>query len=169
MVRRSSVPQTPTDQKVYLHASYHHTPPLLTINMISMAPCFLAAIQGPSCMFDDGPGLIDDSIWLFSPDRIGAHHGDYHNVFNGNNFCAWFKNCLLPSINEPSMIIMDNAAYHKVKELGTPKAHKLKQKAETIHWLNYYGEIHDTRATAAHIFNQLKTYDIHQCKCHNAL
>ena len=38
--------------------------------------------------------------------------GDYHGQMNWDLFSMWFKEKLLPSIPEGSLIIMDNASYH---------------------------------------------------------
>merc|ERR1719380_216298 len=40
---------------------------------------------------------------------------DYHKAFNGTNFKAWFRDQLLPNLHQPSLIMLDNAAYHRVK------------------------------------------------------
>ncbi|EGD80879.1 NOTCH2 protein [Salpingoeca rosetta] len=46
------------------------------------------------------------------PPRGSFHTGDYHKAFNSDNFISWFKDALLPNLHQPSLIIMDNAAYH---------------------------------------------------------
>ena len=40
--------------------------------------------------------------------------GDYHGQMNHELFTKWFKEKLLPNIPKNSLIIMDNASYHKV-------------------------------------------------------
>lgn len=40
--------------------------------------------------------------------------GDYHGQMNHDLFTKWFKEKLLPNIPKNSLIIMDNASYHKV-------------------------------------------------------
>ena len=102
--------------------------------------CFLAAIQGPNPHIpnpindEDKAGLVPNSLWAFCPQRKRDHHGDYHKVFNGTNFLQWWQNQLLPNLKQPSLIIMDNAAYHKVYPAHIPKVSKLK-KAELVRFL----------------------------------
>ena len=100
--------------------------------------CFLCAIQGPNPrvftpddsendrdarlldklkldqlgMADRG-GIVDGSVWAFCPQQKKQHKGDYHKVFNAENFVQWWKDQLLPNLTQPSLIIMDNASYHK--------------------------------------------------------
>ena len=54
---------------------------------------------------------------------------DYHKAFNGTNFKAWFRDQLLPNLHQPSLIMLDNAAYHRVKPDSTPIVTKMKKKA----------------------------------------
>ena len=39
--------------------------------------------------------------------------GDYHGQMNADQFQKWFSKMLLPNIPPNSIIIMDNASYHK--------------------------------------------------------
>jgi transposase len=34
-------------------------------------------------------------------------------------FLEWFKNQLMPALNNPSMVVLDNASYHNVKTEDT--------------------------------------------------
>jgi hypothetical protein len=109
---------------------------------ISKAPskgsryCFAAAIQGPDPRVAVGQettevtakaGLVPGSVWAFCPQKKGDHTGDYHKVFHGGNFVEWWKGQLLPNLHQPSLIMLDNAAYHLVKDDGVPKVSKLKR------------------------------------------
>ena len=86
---------------------------------------FVAAICGYG---NEGHlGLVPNSLWCFIPAQKSHHKGDYHKVFNGENYLARFENQHLPNLHEPSLIILDNAAYHKVKRSDTPNANKLKK------------------------------------------
>jgi hypothetical protein len=55
--------------------------------------------------FVSGASLI--SVQVRSP-------GNYHDFINGENFEHWMLTQLLPNLEEPSVIIMDNAPYHSV-------------------------------------------------------
>jgi transposase len=60
----------------------------------------------------DRGGVVPGSVWSFSPQQKSMHRGDYHKVFNSNNFIAWWTDQLLPNLTQPSFIVMDNAGYH---------------------------------------------------------
>ena len=101
--------------------------------------CFLCAIQGPNpqvfqptddeCndeeakLFDkmtlstletkDRGGVVPGSVWAFCPQQKKLHKGDYHKVFKSTNFMQWWNDQLIPNLQQPSIIIMDNARYHK--------------------------------------------------------
>jgi hypothetical protein len=106
--------------------------------------CFAAAIQGPDPFVDvpelasEKAGLVPGTIWAFCPQKKGSDQGDYHKVFNGENFVTWWKNQLLPNLHQPCLIHMDNAAYHKVYGSHVPKCGKM-QKQECIDYLHSKG------------------------------
>lgn len=107
--------------------------------------CFAAAIQEASPRSTDPTDesakacVVPNTFWKFSPQGARDHNGDYHKVFNGDNFTAWFKNQLLENIGpEPCLIIMDNAKYHKVYGPGVPKAYKMNKK-QCLDWLTGKG------------------------------
>ena len=54
------------------------------------------------------------------------HKGDYHKVFNRTNYVQWFKEKLLPNLIESSIIILDNAKYHKCLPADVPDVSKLR-------------------------------------------
>ena len=39
----------------------------------------------------------------------------------------WWKTQLLPNLHQPSLIMLDNAAYHKVKGAHVPKVGRMKK------------------------------------------
>lgn len=54
-------------------------------------------------------GFVENASLLF---KSGRTSGDYHDSMNCKNFEKWFTEQLLPSLPEPSLILMDNASYH---------------------------------------------------------
>ena len=68
-------------------------------------------------------------------------------MFNSSNYWNWFKNQLVPNLREPSIIILDNAKYHKNKPTGTPNASKMK-KEEVLKELERIGIEHDENVTS---------------------
>ena len=109
--------------------------------------CFLAALQGPKPTAFQSTGnreedkkLLDalaipergsvmkETVWTFSPQKKEDSTGDYHKVFDGNNFLQWWKEQLLPALGEEKhIIIMDNASYHCVLPPSVPKLNAKKQ------------------------------------------
>jgi hypothetical protein len=102
--------------------------------------CFCAAIQGPNPLRGDGEapedlaGLVPGSIWAFCPQKKANHQGDYHKVFNGDNYIVWFRDQLLANLHQPSLIMLDNAAYHCVYGPDVPQWYRMK-KQECIDYL----------------------------------
>lgn len=102
--------------------------------------CFICAIQGPSPiqrgLASDKAGMVLQSEWAFSPTRKQDHKGDYHKVFNGDNFVEWFCDQLLPNLVEASIIILDNAKYHAVSGKHVPKVYNAKRSELTTYLLS---------------------------------
>ena len=125
--------------------------------------CFAAAIQGKNhknpdyTKAKDKAGLVDGSVWAFCPQKKEQHLGDYHKVFNGSNFINWFKNSLLPNLKSKSLIMMDNAKYHKVYGVDVPRASKLNN-MECVEYLKDKGVEIEESATAVELKSMVKGY-----------
>lgn len=57
-------------------------------------------------------GWIEGAALRF---KSKTNDGDYHGEMNSDNFETWFKTQFLPNINEDTVLILDNASYHKRK------------------------------------------------------
>jgi hypothetical protein len=57
-------------------------------------------------------GLIDGCDLVFLAKSKDA---DYHQEMNSVVFLEWFENQLMPTLNNPSLVVLDNASYHNVK------------------------------------------------------
>jgi transposase len=66
-------------------------------------------------------------VWAFCPQKKSDHQGDYHKVFNGDNYIVWFRDQLLANLHQPSLIMLDNAAYHFVYGKGVPQWYRMKK------------------------------------------
>ena len=84
--------------------------------------CFVAAMGGNGRI--ENAGVIPDSVWIFCPSQKDGHKGDYYKVFNRENYIQWFTTQLLSNLHEPSLIMLDNARYHKCKPISTPHPSK---------------------------------------------
>ena len=59
-------------------------------------------------------GLIDNAELIFQ--SKSTDNRDYHSEMNGHIFRDWIDNTLIPSLDRPSCLVMDNASYHNVVE-----------------------------------------------------
>ena len=89
--------------------------------------CFVVAICNQLTHMH--AGLINASAWHLTPKSAKDHKGDYHELFNADNYLNWFEYSLLPNIHEPALVILDHAAYHKKKPLNTPKPSRMRKQA----------------------------------------
>ena len=62
-------------------------------------------------------GWVSDAKLVFQAKR---KTGDYHGQMNAELFQKWFKEKLMPNISCNSLIIMDNASYHKTLSACSP-------------------------------------------------
>ncbi|BFZ01465.1 hypothetical protein BsWGS_04504 [Bradybaena similaris] len=78
-------------------------------------------------------GLIHDAGLIFQSKSTDGR--DYHTEMNGKIFMHWLENDLLPILERPSCIVMDNASYHNVvsEEDKVPTASNTKEQIRT--WL----------------------------------
>ena len=78
-------------------------------------------------------GLLPGCDLVF---KAQSGEGDYHKEMNGAVFLDWWVHQLLPALDQPSVIIIDNASYHniRVEETVAPTSNSRKQ--VMIDWLN---------------------------------
>jgi len=77
-------------------------------------------------------GFISGSKLIFR----SKNYGDYHSQMNSQIFHDWFQNMLL-LLEEPCVIVMDNAPYHSVLVENLPKLNA--NKSEVQKWLSEKG------------------------------
>lgn len=75
-------------------------------------------------------GFVQNANLVF---KSNTKSGDYHDEMNNTNFKKWLTEKLLPNLEEPSLIIMDNAPYHSIRFNKTPTTNT--NKPEIIKWL----------------------------------
>jgi len=76
-------------------------------------------------------GFISDSKLIFRA-NISSFESDYHTSMNSEVFKNWFIN-MLNHLEEPSVIVMDNASYHSQLKDNFPKSNS--RKAVVEEWL----------------------------------
>lgn len=75
-------------------------------------------------------GFVPNALLVFSTKSTKA---DYHHDMNASNFNKWLSEKLIPNLNEPSVIVMDNASYHTVQINKAPNTNN--RKSEIQDWL----------------------------------
>ncbi len=60
-------------------------------------------------------GAITEEGWIKNSVQYWESNAsdDFHKNFNKNNFYKYMQNILLPNLEQPSIIVMDNASYHR--------------------------------------------------------
>ena len=71
-------------------------------------------------------GLLPGCNLVF---KANSSEGDYHKEMNSKVFLEWWTDQLLPALNEPSVIVLDNASYHntRIEETVPPPSNSRKQ------------------------------------------
>lgn len=85
------------------------------------------------CHAGTAKGFVKDVMLTFKSKKSG----DYHEEMNAEVYEEWFKNMLL-SLEEPSIIFIDNAPYHSRQIDKMPT--QANKKHEIINWLRDKGE-----------------------------
>ncbi|KAJ3661538.1 hypothetical protein Zmor_005931 [Zophobas morio] len=62
-------------------------------------------------------GFVENASLIFKSKNNTL---DYHHEMNAENFEKWLQNDLLPKLEEPSIIVLDNASYHSRLEEKRP-------------------------------------------------
>lgn len=75
-------------------------------------------------------GFIEGAELIFASKSKCA---DYHGEMNQENFLRWFEHQLIANLQEPSIIVMDNASYHSTVEHKNPTS--AWKKADIEEWL----------------------------------
>ncbi|KAH9378905.1 hypothetical protein HPB48_011130 [Haemaphysalis longicornis] len=79
-------------------------------------------------------GFVEGAGEVF---RAKKGRGDYHDEMNGAHFEKWLTKKLLPRLPSNSVIVMDNAPYHSMKENKVPRMSSLKKDMQD--WLTQKG------------------------------
>ena len=77
-------------------------------------------------------GFIQDSYLSFEAKNTT---GDYHGEMNRDLFMRWLTTSLLPSLSEPSVLVLDNAPYHSMLTDEGRCPTSATKKADLVNWL----------------------------------
>lgn len=127
--------------------------------------CFMAAIQSanPRSTIEDRnhqhdlAGVVPNTYWRFCPSRKREQNGDYRKAFNGENFAQWWRERLLPNLTAPSLIIMDNASYHRSLPASTPSPTTMR-KSSCIEYLTAHCIPHSTDMGAVELKSLVRSH-----------
>ncbi|CAB3250905.1 unnamed protein product [Arctia plantaginis] len=96
-------------------------------------------------------GPVPNSLLVFSTKSKMA---DYHHDMNSTNFNKWLQEKLMPNLNEPCVIVMDNASYHSVIINKAPTSQN--RKLEIQNWLTLNGISFETYNSKAELLCLVK-------------
>ena len=84
--------------------------------------------------------------------------GDYHREMNSTVFIDWFRNTLIPALEEPSLIVLDNASYHNVRTTERKAPTSSTKKGDMQHWLSERGIQFDILAKKPELYQMIKQH-----------
>ena len=101
-------------------------------------------------------GLIANSELVFQ--SHSKDNRDYHKEMNGEVFRNWLVDAILPSLDRPSCLVMDNASYHNTvsQEDKTPTSSSSKR--ELIEWLHKENIPFSEHSLKPELLSQVKKY-----------
>lgn len=79
-------------------------------------------------------GFVEGSFLCYPAKNTS---GDYHGEMTGELFVRWLTTQLLPSLPEPSVLVMDNAPYHSQQTDESRCPTTANKKADLISWLDH--------------------------------
>ena len=79
-------------------------------------------------------GFLEGCECVFTSQHLDGR--DYHSEMNSDIFEDWLIKRLLPSLNEPTCIVMDNASYHSVIHPNFKTPNSSNKKTDLIEWLH---------------------------------
>lgn len=89
-------------------------------------------------------GFIEDSFLCYTAKNST---GDYHGEMNAELFHRWLTTRLLPSLNEPSVLVIDNAPYHSRLTDGSHCPNTATRKDDLKRWLEQHSMSYPPQAT----------------------
>ena len=84
--------------------------------------------------------------------------GDYHKEMNKTVFMHWFEHKLLPALEAPSVIVLDNASYHNTRSDNAITPTSASRKSDMQQWLTKKGIEFEILATKPELYELIKRH-----------
>ena len=88
--------------------------------------------------------------------RSKTNSADYHDEMNSEHFMEWMTEQLLPRLEEPTVVILDNVSYQNRQKDKAPTSSD--RKADIKVWLDKHNVTYSDTD-----INKLKNTDLHHC------
>lgn len=98
-------------------------------------------------------GFVKNANLIFS---TRSKLDDYHGDMNADLFTKWVKDQLIPNLEQPSLIVMDNAPYHSV-QVEKQQCSALKM-VDVVKWLSTKNIPFDKKMLKAELLSLVKLY-----------
>ena len=103
-------------------------------------------------------GWVEGADLVF---RSKTKSGDNHNEMNSKHFMEWMTTQFLPQIEEPSVIVLDNASYHN-KQKDKPPTSK-DRKDDIKAWLDRHNIRYSNTDIKKTLLEKSNNTDLHHC------
>ena len=84
--------------------------------------------------------------------------GDYHREMNSKIFLNWFEHSLLPALEEPSVIVLDNASYHNIRTDESKSPTTATRKGDMQKWLTDKNIKYNNTMTKVQLYDIIKRH-----------
>lgn len=98
-------------------------------------------------------GFVPNALVMF---KSGLKKGDYHDDMNKNNYAKWLEEKLVPNLQPNSVVVIDNAPYHREQVNPAPTSSSLK--CDMVKWLSERGIPHSSQQLKPELYDIIKQH-----------